>query len=242
MKKYFLFLLLCFMSYQASSQVLISLLFGDKLNSDKLEFGLDGGFNWVSLNGDIDAKFDRRFNLGFYFDLKLKEHLYLHTGVIVKSNMGAKKLPVYLTGNPEIDTVFSDGSIIRQLNYFHVPALIRYRFDNRLNVEIGPMIGLRTKAVDYFVADFRRSDDVIFENDIGDGVTRFDFGIMAGVGYKLMNKTGLNFGVRYYYGLVDVMKEPLTGRQTNSSIYTYVGIPIGAGKAAKKREEQEAAE
>ena len=34
--------------FQAQSQILLSLLFGDKLNSDGLEFGLEGGFNWAS--------------------------------------------------------------------------------------------------------------------------------------------------------------------------------------------------
>ena len=36
----------------ASGQVLISLLLGDKLNTGKIEFGLEGGFNWSNFHND----------------------------------------------------------------------------------------------------------------------------------------------------------------------------------------------
>ena len=59
---------LMLIGFTSHSQVLISLVFGDKLNSDGLEFGLEGGFNYSDIS-DLDA--DKRlssFNLGFYFD------------------------------------------------------------------------------------------------------------------------------------------------------------------------------
>src|SRR5512133_3675595 len=79
-------------SYTANSQVLISLLVGDKLNSEKLKFGLDGGVNWSNISNLDPAKYKAHFNLGFYFDFLLKEKTrwYLHTGVLVKSSMGAQ--------------------------------------------------------------------------------------------------------------------------------------------------------
>lgn len=45
MKNLLLFAVLFFASASVQSQVLISSLLGDKLNSDKLEFGMDGGLN-----------------------------------------------------------------------------------------------------------------------------------------------------------------------------------------------------
>jgi hypothetical protein len=44
------------------------------------------------------------FNLGFYFDLLLKENTrwYLHTGVLVKPTMGPQGLDTYLTGAAEL--------------------------------------------------------------------------------------------------------------------------------------------
>ena len=52
----------------AHGQVLISLLFGDKLNSPTLKFGLDGGVNFSTLSNVSPSKYHTGFNLGFYFD------------------------------------------------------------------------------------------------------------------------------------------------------------------------------
>lgn len=71
-------------------QVLISLLLGDKLNSGKVEFGLDGGANFSSLAGVPDSDTATGFHLGFYFDIKTSKAF--HTGVIVKSPLGAQSL------------------------------------------------------------------------------------------------------------------------------------------------------
>jgi hypothetical protein len=53
--------------------VLISLLLGDKLNSGKLKFGLDGGVNFSSISNINPSKIHTGFHLGFYFDILLKE-------------------------------------------------------------------------------------------------------------------------------------------------------------------------
>ena len=50
MRKYLLIILVLFSTIQvAQSQVLITLLLGDKLNSPNLEFGLEGGINWTQV-------------------------------------------------------------------------------------------------------------------------------------------------------------------------------------------------
>jgi hypothetical protein len=87
MKKLITGLLLVFMiagmSLTSRSQVLISLLLGDKLNSGKIEFGLDGGVNWLTMSNTPNAKYLFDWNLGFYFDFKMKNpHLFIHTGVL----------------------------------------------------------------------------------------------------------------------------------------------------------------
>ena len=73
MKKYMLIFGLMLSGYFAHSQVLISLLFGDKLNSDGLEFGLEGGMNFSNISNLEGDKALSSFNLGFYFDIRLKK-------------------------------------------------------------------------------------------------------------------------------------------------------------------------
>ena len=92
MRKYFIVLGLLLLGLNVQSQVLISLLFGDKLNSDGLGFGLEGGLNFSKISGLEANKSLRALNLGFYFDIRLKNQWFLNTGVLVKSRLGVDKL------------------------------------------------------------------------------------------------------------------------------------------------------
>ena len=92
-------------SFPLHSQVLISLLFGEKLNSDKMKFGLDGGLNLSNLTGTEGTRFLENFNLGLYFDIRLKENSnwYIHTGALLKSEMGARGIDVYSLDEPGLE-------------------------------------------------------------------------------------------------------------------------------------------
>jgi hypothetical protein len=215
----------------ASGQVLISLVFGDKLNSDKLEFGLDGGLTLSTLQGVNPSSGKAGFNLGFYFDLRMKNRSWMfHTGVLVKSTMGADDIAVYALNNPDLDNAFAGGHVVRKLGYFQVPAMMKYKWDNNFYVEAGPMFSLMNKATDEFVASVQKHDDLTYKLNIKDRYHPLDAGVLAGVGYRLMRGHGMNLGVRYYYGLVDIAVDDVAANQYNRSFYFVLGIPIGAGK------------
>ena len=89
MKKIILVLALLSFTFTSKSQIIISLLFGNKLNTGKIEFGLDGGLNYSTLEGINGGKYFTGLNLGLYFDIKLKNPSWMiHTGAIMKSPMG----------------------------------------------------------------------------------------------------------------------------------------------------------
>lgn len=223
----------------ANSQVLISLLLGDKLNSEKLKFGLDGGVNFSNITNIQPSNYKAMFNLGFYFDFLLKKetHWYLHTGVLVKSNMGAQSIDAYTIGNAELDSLFINGKVQRKLTYFNVPILIRYKFKNELFFEAGPNLGLLYKAYDYFDQDVKEDNDLTYKLEIRDRYRRIDAGVMAGIGYHVLKGTGYNLGVRYYYGLTELLKDKEDDPQRNSTFYIYASIPVGAGEKAKQKAE-----
>lgn len=225
--------------YTANSQVLISLLLGDKLNSDKLKFGLDGGVNWSNITNLDPSMYKPHFNLGFYFDFMLKQnpHWYLHTGVLVKSTMGGQGYEPYTIGNAELDSSFAGGKLSHKISYFNVPILARYQFKNMLYIEAGPNLGLRYKAYDIFYADVVDRNDLTYELDVRDQYNRIDAGIMGGVGFQVLKGTGYNFGMRYYYGLTEIMKDNSGDPQRNSTYYLYFSLPIGAGEKAKAKAE-----
>src|SRR3970040_1110566 len=155
MKKYLLVAILLFCIQSVNSQVLISLVFGDMLNSPKVEFGLEGGANFSTISNLEGAKNTTDFNLGFYFDFKLKNPAWMiNTGVIVKSSMGADGLAVYSLNDEFLDNAFAGGHVDRKINYFNVPIMIKYKFDNNIYVKAGTQLGLLSKAFDEFKNDF----------------------------------------------------------------------------------------
>jgi hypothetical protein len=251
MKKLLLPIVAILMMVQmAQGQVLISLIFGDKLNSPTLKFGLDGGVNFSTISNAGATKYTTGFDLGFYFDFLLKKDKpwYLHTGVIVKSPMGADALPPYHLSNSdstELDSLFANGGVDRKLRYFNVPVLVRYKFKFDMFVEAGIMLGLLSKATDEFYTDVENKKDLTFENKVVDLYRRIDVGGMAGIGYHFSKGTGTDVGFRYYFGLMDMLKNNPSAAQRNSSFYLYIAIPVGAGEkaqakqAAKKKEKLE---
>ncbi|MFI5218939.1 MAG: porin family protein [Bacteroidia bacterium] len=240
MKKYLLFLGLLFFSSSANSQIIISLLLGDKLNSGQVEFGLDGGYNLSTITGLNDAKGLSGFNLGFYFDIKTKNPNWMfNTGVIVKSPMGADDLPVYFLNNPDLDTAFIGGSVSRKLRYFNVPFMMKYTFKNNFYVKSGIQLGLRSKCFDEFKKSILDDDDLKYKIDIKDQYHLIDGGLALGIGYRLMKGYGMNIGAQYYLGLMDITVDDSTPGQFNRVLYVTVGIPIGKATSQKKNQKEE---
>jgi len=228
MKKYILVLMFFSCSTAVNAQVLISLIFGDELNSGNIEFGLDGGLNWTSINGIDQAESLMGWNLGFYFDIKLSDPWLLNTGVVVKGNVGAENLTVYQLNNPELDNIFLDGgSVTRKLNYFSVPIMIKYRFENNIYVKAGVQLGLMYNGYDTFIKSVNAEDDLQHEVNIKDQYHPLDAGLALGLGYRLMGGDGMNIGFNYYYGFIDVRIDDSTRDEYNTAVYLNVGIPIG---------------
>lgn len=240
MKKGLLLLIALFCFAPTHSQVLISLIFGDKLNSPFLEFGLEGGANFSTITDLNSSGTEPGFNLGFYFDIRSRKNpaWMINTGVIVKSPMGAHGIPVYSLNDENLDNTFAGGSVNREIRYFNVPILIKYQFKNRIYLKTGPQLGLLAKAFDEFTKEVNK-DDVVYKKNIRDQIRVIDAGVALGAGYHMNVGNGLNVTVQYYYGLVPVMKGD-GPNVYNRSLYVTAGIPIGKGKAAQRRADKEA--
>ncbi len=232
MKKVFFLIFALFIGYTSQSQVLIALLLGDKLNSGKIEFGLDGGANFSTIGSMDSNSWSREYNLGFYFDFKMKNQWYLNTGVLVKSTLGLDKLTEKDLNFLGATTYGTDGDYRQRISYFIVPALAKYKFDNHIYVELGPQFGLARKAFIQFDSDIDGNETRIRETNT-DMINRFDMGLAAGTGFRFLKGLGWTAGVRYYYGFIDVYKD-LSGSK-NSSLFLKVNFPIGL--SADKKDE-----
>jgi hypothetical protein len=233
MKKYIISIFFLFFIYNLQSQVLIALILGDKLNNGKMEFGLDGGLNFSSISELEANKWKRDFNLGFYFDIKMKKQWYFNTGVLVKSSLGVDNLSE--TDLNEIGTnleITQLGDYTQKISYFLVPTLAKYRFKNNLYVEVGPQFGLMYKAwLEHNFNDEEGNENRIREEN-KDAVNRMEVGAVAGVGYRLLEGLGWTIGVRYHYGLTNVYKNISSIK--NHALFLKLNIPIGVSEAKKE--------
>lgn len=228
-------LLIC-LSFSAHSQVLISLLLGDKLNSDKLEFGLIGGYASANQSGLDGSSHFGALHLGFYFDFILSEKWIFNpsVNVISASGMEYTNQDPAVSGITDLDDVLVGADARLKVEYFQVPLLMKYNVAPKMHLMLGPQLGLRHKASTFYHYDLN-GNDVVYREDERDNYKRLDAGFTSGVGYKL-KPGGMNLGIRYYQGLVDVRKNNPGDSQRNRSWYVYCTIPIGKGKAAKKEE------
>jgi outer membrane protein with beta-barrel domain len=234
MKKILLAILLI-TSTSLQSQVLISLLFGEKLNNPGVEFGLEGGLNFSKISNFESNRMLGTFGLGFYFDIRLKNQFYLNTGVLVKSTFGINKLSEKDRVLLNAEYYGNDGDYSLRLSYFMVPILIRYKLKNHFYIEAGPQAGLMYKSyLEYSYKGDSREDRI--RNFNRDDINKIDVGAMGGVGYTLRKGTGMTLGIKYYYGFVDVVTN-ISGTK-NSSFFIKINIPIGREKPAKESKEQ----
>ncbi len=233
MKKIFVLALFMFAFYTGKSQVLISLLLGDKLNTGNIEFGLDIGYNFSQLSNFESNRMLRKLNIGFYFDFLLKNQWYINTGVLVKSQVGLSNLNEndVLILNPDI-TYNTDGTYYQQIAYFHVPVAVKYRFKNHLYASLGPQFALRTKGTLVYEEEAKLTSTQI-KYDNRDLFTRLEVAGIATFGYTLRQGEGMSIGLKYFYGLTNIFKDNYYASR-NSSAYVYVLIPIGKVKVKKE--------
>jgi len=236
MKKILLILFLI-VSISAQSQILITLLLGDKLNSDGLEFGLEGGVNLTKISGLETKRYDHRWNMGFYFDIRVKNQWSLYTGVLVKANMGVANLTDNDITKLGLSTYQDTSGLVvgdysHKLSYFIVPVLMKYKLKNHLFFAAGPQFGLMYKSWFEFESDIDGKDATIKEYN-KDQIKRIDMGVTAAIGYQMWKGTGWSITAKYYYGFIDVYKS-IKGTK-NSAFYLEVNIPIGAGEKPSKK-------
>jgi hypothetical protein len=213
-----------------NAQVLISILLGDALNTDKIEFGIVGGLNHSSIYSIEESKPLNSLDLGFYFHILVKNNSYFSTGVLVKSSVGGSGMPVYSMNDPDFDAVFQGGTLTKKIPCFYVPILFHQRFNNRWYIEAGPQLGLLHQEVDIFEVS-KLGGDLKFTLNVVDQYKRIDAGLLGGVGYKFKKEIkSMAVGINYYYGLVDISADP-SRKIKNSALYVYMKIPIGVGKA-----------
>lgn len=227
--KAILIILLFGLQTSLRAQVIMSLIFGDKLNNENNLFGihLDYSLNNMSMSGAQDPL--KSFNLGLFYSHKFDENWHMNIDLMAKYRRGAGGIAAYDLEDSSLNSFYTDSELTRKINYFSIPASMRYAFQGTYFVELGPQVSFRLKAQDIFTSDLTQGD-LTLEKDIREQVKRFDFGFVSGIGMYIGKDKVNAFGLRYHGGFSDVMKN-YEGKQNHSQIAIYANLPIGRGKA-----------
>ncbi|PZF73255.1 outer membrane beta-barrel protein [Taibaiella soli] len=229
MKKALLLLLLCLCVQKSYSQFLIALVFGDKLNSGRAEFGLTLAAGLSSYTGGVSANYRPSLCFGMYFSYKLNDKFSLEPRFYPKYNGGANKMTIGLPEKYQSDA-WDTTSVSQKINYFAFTAMVGYKLTDHLKVCLGPQAMMRTSILDYYSSDDKGSELKLKEDDTR---TRFDAGGTISLNYHFSKNGGLSITAEYYQGMVNINKA--TDAAMHNSIFQFaVGIPVGAGKAKKK--------
>lgn len=228
MKKIILFILVSCLFEKGSAQVIISLLFGEKLNTNQLEFGIVVTPVWTDIS-DLDAKHRDGLDLGIYFNIHPDRKFFFHIEGIAKGAFGVKSLEPYSLGNDTLNALFASGAVERKIKAFSMPILGRYAITPKFFVEAGIQPDMMLKSKDIFRSTVN-DNKLEYTVNISDQITLLDIGVDGGVFYKFSkDQRSMGIGLRYFQGLTDIMKST-HGNQLNSAWQLNVSIPIGAGK------------
>jgi hypothetical protein len=221
-------------SCTSNAQILLSILFGDKLNSDKLEFGLTVGHSWSTISDLDEADYTGNFNLGLYLNLKMNDNMFLRFGALPKSTWGAEGLSPYSINDPTLDVALAEASVMRKIKLINVPILWAYQTNDFWGFEIGPQVSLRLKGIDVFEYEDEAGNELIYKRKIGDDYKRLTFEGAIGIYKKLQQGEGMTLGFRYMYGFSDIIKDNSGEAQYHNAFNFTLGIPIGKEKAPKE--------
>ena len=229
MRKASTIFILVLISASARSQIIVALLFGDKLNTGKMEFGLVAApilSNITNTNSDYRSG----FNLGLYFNFRPDKKYHIHLELTAKGSLGGKNIQPYPVGNDSLNYLFRDGSVERIIRSFNVVLLGRYTLSRHFFFDAGIQPDLMFKAKDVFTSTVDQSE-LQYSVKLNDEVTRLDFCLAGGLFYRFgTDRKSMGIGVRYVYGLTDIDKVHV-GTQANRCLMATVTIPVGAGKS-----------
>jgi Outer membrane protein beta-barrel domain len=234
--KYSLIGIFICISSSANSQVILSLLFGDKLNSDELLFGIHMHYSWNDLSGTDPSSSLKKFNIGLFLTYKVNDQWQLNTEVMAKYQRGATGMTPYSLNDPQLDATFANGEFTRSVGYIALPVTTRYVMAEKFFLEAGPNIAFRINAEDVFKMGISQGDQKL-EINSKELTSSWDVGMLFGAGYYLGKGRDLAMGIRYAAGFSDVSKD-VEGEQTHNGFYLYGNIPIGRAKAQAKRASQ----
>jgi len=179
------------------------------VQAQRTNFGIRGGVNIATMTNMSDYNMLVEFSVGLYKDIGLGIDKVTFSPELLYSRIGAK-VPMYV-GREIYDTNF-------KLDYIRIPLLLKYHFINNSTITpsilLGPYVGfnIRAKAVAMY-------EDLSL--DYRPIVKTMDFGVTFG-GEVAIDR--FNLGVRYGFGIIDVLKGEVSEKNRVLSVVAGIGF------------------
>lgn len=161
----------------------LSLLFiRNEVTAQHTNIGIKGGLNAFTIKSDNDN--DAETKLGYH--IGLIGHIHISDQFALQPEL------VYSVQGARYTVAGEDANL--HLNYFNVPLIFQYMFDNGFRLQAGPQLGFLASAK----AEVDGND-----TDVKDSFEKMDVGL--GLGASYVNPVS-NFGVdfRYNVGLTNI--------------------------------------
>lgn len=146
------------------------------ISQNDLQFGIKTGLNLSILNRVVELETRRSVHIGFLSEFPISKFFSIQPELMYSSQ----------------GTSFSEDAL--KLNYFILPIMAKYYFVDQISFEAGPQFGYLLSAK----SEFSEQDN----SDVTYQYRDLDFGVSLGFGYKL--NSGINFSLRYYFGLASI--------------------------------------
>ena len=217
------------------SQALLIILFGDKLSTEKFQMGINADLTFSSVSGLSDASTRMSWAFGAYGEVNLGTHWRLQPELTVKTPAGASKLtpgtggnPFQPTGDPTIDNAIANGSVTRSANYITLPLILKYVV-GPLGIGVGGQVGLLTGADDELISDVDQGA-LRLKQSVKDTLNTWDAGLVASLDFAFRPQArmrSLRLNAKFYYGLMDTLKENPGDPIRNWILFVGLDIPVG---------------
>jgi outer membrane protein with beta-barrel domain len=224
-------LLVSLLATRASAQVLVGMLLGPALSSDRLRIGFDIGMNLATVDGLEGAGVAPGKLFGLFAVWRFAPPWELQVGVVPLSDRGAKNAAPVPFDDPQLDSLVVDGTMDRRLGYLDLPLVIRYAFgaEGGFRVGAGPQLGVLLSASDRYDAHTLLGAGATVERDVKHDLSTIDAGLALEVAYEIKG-LGLAIGVRYLQGLTSLARDDGAPALHNRALSGSGRISLGGRK------------
>lgn len=198
------------------------------ISNAQVNFGAKAGLNLADLASseeEFEADSKIGFHLGGYAELSISDKFSIQPELIYSAQGAKSEFSEEDTFNGVTITYSYEDKL--KLNYLNVPVLFKFKPSDMFYIGAGPQLGLLLSAKNEYESTATGggvTQSESGEDDVKDEMKSIDLSFALGAGVEL--ESGLNFGLRYNYGLSDVVDENEGDAIRNSVLQFSVGFRL----------------